>query len=54
MSLQWNKDINRKCKITTYNMFLKILLYGAKTWTCTERKESKVQATEIKFLTAKV
>jgi hypothetical protein len=41
------------CKTTIYEVyFKKILLYGAETWTCTKREESKIQATEIKFLTA--
>jgi hypothetical protein len=32
-SLLWNNDIDRKYKITVYNVsFKKILLYGAKTW----------------------
>jgi hypothetical protein len=31
-SLLWNKDIDRKCKITIFNTyFKKILLYGAET-----------------------
>jgi hypothetical protein len=34
--------------------FKKVLLYGAETWTCTERDESKVQAAEMKFLRATV
>jgi hypothetical protein len=28
----------------------KILLYGAKSWTCTRKEESKIQAMEMKFL----
>jgi hypothetical protein len=32
--------------------FKKILLYGAETWTCTKREESKIQATEMKFFRA--
>jgi hypothetical protein len=32
--------------------FQKILLYEVETWTCTKREESKIQATEIKFLRA--
>jgi hypothetical protein len=47
----WNKDTDRKCKITIFNMyFKKLLLYGAETWTCTKREESKLQAVEMKFL----
>jgi hypothetical protein len=30
--------------------FKKILIYGAKIWTCTKTEESKIQATELKFL----
>jgi hypothetical protein len=30
----------------------KKLLYGMETWTCTETEKSKIQATEIKFLSA--
>jgi flagellar basal body-associated protein FliL len=26
------------------------LLYGAESWTCTKREESKIQAMELKFL----
>jgi hypothetical protein len=34
-----NKDMDRKCKITTYNVHFKnILLYGAEIWTCTKRR----------------
>jgi hypothetical protein len=29
---------------------LLLLLYGAETWTCTKRQESKLQADEMKFL----
>jgi hypothetical protein len=32
--------------------FKEIVLYGAETWTCTKREESKIQATEMKFLRA--
>jgi hypothetical protein len=32
--------------------FKKILSYGADTWTCTKREESKLQAVEMKFLRA--
>jgi hypothetical protein len=32
--------------------FNKILLYGAETWTCSKREESKLQAVEMKFLRA--
>jgi hypothetical protein len=27
-----------------------MLLYGAKSWTCTEKEESKILAMEMKFL----
>jgi hypothetical protein len=37
-SLLWNKDVDKKCKITKYNVyFKKMILYGAETWECTER-----------------
>jgi hypothetical protein len=37
--LLWNKDIDRKCKITVFNeYFKKILLCGTETWTCTKRE----------------
>jgi hypothetical protein len=50
-SFLWNKDVDRKCKNTIHNVyFKKILLYGAGTWTCTKREESKIQAVEMKFL----
>jgi hypothetical protein len=46
-----NRDINNKCKINIYKVyFKKILLYGAESWTCTKREESKIQAMEMKFL----
>jgi hypothetical protein len=49
-SLLWNKNNDRKCKITIYNMyFKKILLYGAETWTCTKREKNKLQAVEMRF-----
>jgi hypothetical protein len=42
-SLLGNKDTDRKCKIKVYNVyFKKLLLYGAETWTCTKREESKL------------
>jgi hypothetical protein len=34
-SLLWNKYIDRKCKITIYVYFKKILLYAAGIWTYT-------------------
>jgi hypothetical protein len=50
-SLKWNKDIDRKYKITIYNMyFKKIQLYGTETQTYTMRDESKLQAFQMKFL----
>jgi hypothetical protein len=46
-----NRDINNKCKIDIYKVyFKKILLYGAESWMCTKREESKIQAMEMKFL----
>jgi hypothetical protein len=49
-SISQNKD---KCKTTIYKVyFKKLLLYGVETMTCTKRQESKIQATEIKFLMA--
>jgi hypothetical protein len=43
-SLLWNKDVDRQCKVTIFNMyFKKLLLYGAETWTYTEREESKLK-----------
>jgi hypothetical protein len=52
-SILWNKDIDGNCKTTVYKMhFKKMLLYGAETWTCTKREKSKIQATDMKFLTA--
>jgi hypothetical protein len=42
-----------KCKTTIHKVhFNKILLYRAETWTWTKREESKIQATETKFLRA--
>jgi hypothetical protein len=32
--------------------FKKTVLYGVETWTWTERDESKIQTTEMKFLRA--
>jgi hypothetical protein len=51
-SLLWNKDIDRKWKITIYNVYLKkILLYGAETWTCSWRQRSKLlYARVMKYL----
>jgi hypothetical protein len=44
---------HRKCKTTIYKVyFKKILLYGAEIWSCTKKEESKIQAIEMKFLTA--
>jgi hypothetical protein len=34
--------------------FKKILLYGAETWTCIKREESKLQAVKMKLLRATV
>jgi hypothetical protein len=35
-----NRDINNKCKIDIYKVyFKKILLYGAESWMCTERRK---------------
>jgi hypothetical protein len=54
-SLLWNKDTDRKCKITIFKTyFKKRLLYGNEIWTCTKRQESKLQAAEMKFLRATV
>jgi hypothetical protein len=44
-----NRDTNNKCKIDIYKVYF-ILLYGAESWTCTKREESKIQAMEMKFL----
>jgi hypothetical protein len=46
-----NRDINNKCKIDIYKVYLKnILLHGADSWTCTKREESKIEAMEMKFV----
>jgi hypothetical protein len=45
-----NKDINEKCKLYIFRIYLKImLLYGAETWTTTKRENNKIQTTEIIF-----
>jgi hypothetical protein len=47
----WNKDTDRKCKHTKHKMhFKKIQLYVAETWARTKSEESKIQATDMKFL----
>jgi hypothetical protein len=47
-SLLWNKNIDRKCKITIFNVHFKnILLYGAQTWSCTKR-ERKVSYKQLR------
>jgi hypothetical protein len=51
--LLWNKDVDRKFKITIFSVyFKKILLYGAETRTSTKREGSKLQAVEVKFMRA--
>jgi hypothetical protein len=46
-----NRDINNKCKIDIHKVyFKKFCYYGAESWTCTKKEESKIQAMEMKFL----
>ena len=50
-NLVWNKEIPRKCKEVMYKMYYSpILTYAAETWTMTRREESKIQASEMRFL----
>jgi hypothetical protein len=49
--LLWNDNFPRKCKILLYKTyFLPILTYGAVTWTTGWKEESRIQASEMKFL----
>ncbi|XP_068085062.1 myosin-VIIa [Anabrus simplex] len=50
-SLIWNKEIPRKCKERVYRMYYApILTYAAEIWRVTRREESRIQASEMKYL----
>jgi hypothetical protein len=52
-SIICNKDTDRKCKTTTYKVYVKkILLYVGDTMTCNKKDKSKKQATVMKLLMA--
>ena len=50
-SLVWNKDVPQKSKRIIYrSYYVPILTYASETWTMKKRDESKIQASEMKFL----
>lgn len=49
--LVWDREVPMKCKEVLYKTyFTPILTYASETWTMTRKEESKVQASEMKFL----
>ena len=49
--LVWNKEVPKKSKEIMYKVYyVPILTYAAETWTLTSRQESRIQASEMKFL----
>ena len=49
--LVWGKEVPMKCKEVLYKAyFIPIMTYASETWTVTRREESKIQASEMKFL----
>ena len=50
-SLVWSKDVPQKSKKIIYrNYYVPILTYASETWTMKKRDESRMQASEMKFL----
>lgn len=49
--LVWSKEVPRKSKELMYKLYyVPILIYAAESWTLTSRQESRIQASEMKFL----
>jgi len=50
-SVVMKRELSKKAKLSVFNaVFVRILTYGHESWVMTERIQSQLQASEMKFL----